>query len=88
MKKPNITEGPWRIEGQNIIGNEQNGFICTWSGKRSDAQAISALPNVARDYALLIHSIRNCKTDRGAVVLGDRLEKSIIETAKKMGFEL
>ena len=31
---------PWRVEGQDIYGNEQNGFICQWSGRTADARFI------------------------------------------------
>jgi len=46
MKKPKITPTPWKIEDQNIIGNETNGYICTWSGRRTNARAISAVPEI------------------------------------------
>lgn len=44
--KTKHTPGPWKIEGQNIIGNEINGFICTWSGRKKDANLIAAAPDL------------------------------------------
>lgn len=41
-----ITKAPWIIKGQDIIGNEPNGYICTWSGKIANAQAISCVPEL------------------------------------------
>jgi len=40
------TPGPWKIKGQNIIGNEKNGFVCTWSGRKANAHLISAAPDM------------------------------------------
>jgi hypothetical protein len=40
------TPAPWRIEGQDIYGNDKNGYICTWSGSRSDAYLIAAAPDM------------------------------------------
>lgn len=41
-----FTPGPWRIEGQHILGNEQNGYICTWSGRSANAHLIAAGPDL------------------------------------------
>lgn len=46
MKKPEITPGPWVIDGEDIIGNDTNGYICTWSGRTLNARAISAVPDM------------------------------------------
>lgn len=40
------TKSPWKIKGQDIIGNEENGYICTWSGKTADAQLIASAPEL------------------------------------------
>ena len=41
-----FTPGPWKILGQNIIGNELNGFICSWSGSIANARLIAAAPEL------------------------------------------
>ena len=38
------TKGPWTIKGQDIYGNEANGYICTWSGRTADAELIAQAP--------------------------------------------
>ena len=38
------TKGPWTIKGQDIFGNEDNGYICTWSGRTADANLITKAP--------------------------------------------
>ena len=40
------TPGPWYIRGQDILGNELNGYICTWSGRSADSYLISAAPEL------------------------------------------
>ena len=50
-----ITKAPWIIKGQDIIGNEPNGYICTWSGKIANAQAIAALPDLIEALHDLVH---------------------------------
>jgi hypothetical protein len=40
------TPGPWVIKGQDIMGNEPNGFICSWSGRSADARLIAAAPDL------------------------------------------
>jgi hypothetical protein len=40
------TPGPWRIEKQDIYGNDKNGYICTWSGRSGDAKLIAAAPDL------------------------------------------
>lgn len=95
MKKLNIIEGEWGIDnwnGQLQIETEDD-IVCkiqTFNRYRAeqDAQAISAVPNAVDDYAEILHAIENCKTNNGAVILGDKLEESIKSTAKKMGFDL
>ena len=42
----NHTPGPWVIREQDIIGNEQNGYICTWSGRSANANLIAAAPDL------------------------------------------
>lgn len=98
MKKPEITGGEWRVEPSGnphfdicVCTKKDGGSVChvtNWREKSENAKAISAVPNAVDDYARIIHSIRECKTDGGAVILGDDLEGSIMETAKKMGFKL
>ncbi len=34
------TPGPWYVENQDIFGNEEGGYICTWSGRSANAQRI------------------------------------------------
>ncbi len=40
------TPGPWRIEDQDIYGDDKNGYICTWSGYSVDAHLIAAAPDL------------------------------------------
>ena len=40
------TSNPWLIDGQDIIGNDVNGYICTWSGRSADAKLIAAAPDL------------------------------------------
>jgi hypothetical protein len=42
------TPEPWKIVEQDIIGNEQNGYICTWSGRRANAYLIAAAPELLK----------------------------------------
>ena len=46
MSNTNYTAAPWRIEGQDIIGNEVNGYICTCSGKPANKKLIAAAPEM------------------------------------------
>lgn len=48
------TPGPWRIEDQDIIGNEINGYVCTWSGRAADADLISAAPDLLEALKLVM----------------------------------
>lgn len=40
------TPGPWIIKGQDIIGNETAGFICTWSGRTANARLMAKSPDL------------------------------------------
>ena len=40
------TKGPWRVRGQDILSNGENGYICSWSGKLEDARLIAASPDL------------------------------------------
>ena len=40
------TPSPWIIKGQDIIGNETNGYICSWSGRSANAKLIAAAPDL------------------------------------------
>ena len=61
MKKPDITEAPWNIYDQNIVGNEMNGYICTWSGRRQNAKAISAVPEMIDALIMCLDFIEELK---------------------------
>lgn len=93
MNKPNISSGKWKLRKKNenpwkIGVVENHGILIAETKTGHDAKAISQIPNIIDDYMNLIYAIENCKTDAGAVILGDNLEKSIKKTANKMGFKL
>lgn len=58
------TPPPWVIRGQVIIGNEMNGYICTWSGRSANALLIAAAP----DMISALFLARDVLSDMGAQV--------------------
>ena len=42
------TPEPWYVHNQSIYGNEENGYICTWSGRSADAQRIVDCVNACK----------------------------------------
>jgi len=44
------TPGHWNILGQDIFGNEENGYICTWSGNKANASLIAAAPDLLEEH--------------------------------------
>ena len=66
------TKAKWEIKGQDIIGNEMNEYICTWSGRIANAQLIASAPEL----------LKACKE---AARLYDHLSLSPIGAAVKYG---
>ncbi len=81
--KPQHTPAPWVIKGQDIIGNEQNGYICTWSGRKADAHLIAAAPELMKALENLLTAV-----NKGTAFIGnpDRpCEKANAAIAKAKG---
>ncbi len=55
-----FTPAPWFVRGQDIFGSEQNGFICTWSGRESDGHLIAAAPD-------LLEALENIENNSGHI---------------------
>ena len=72
------TPGPWYIHGQDIIGNEPNGYICTWSGRSANANLIHAAPD-------LLEALDGVMTDVGKSLTADRYEQAVAALSKARG---
>ncbi len=83
-----ITASPWVINGQDIIGDGQVEYICTWSGRPANARLIAAAPDMleALEAMLGINSdgIETRAGDTGHVDYSDtvKMAKSAINKAR------
>lgn len=81
------TPGPWVIDGQDIIGNEPAGYVCTWSGRSANARLIAAAPDMLNE--LINFCDYNCtdcsgQTEGCSETCGLKNAKEIIERATGM----
>ena len=69
------TPSPWIIKGQDIIGNETNGYICSWSGRSANAKLIAAAPELLEALKELLQP-NNVLTKKGIVMAAKAIAKA------------
>lgn len=84
--EPKHTPKPWRVAGQNIYGNEQNGYICTWSGRLADAHLIAAAPDLLEACKDVICAVKR-KEPLGGIVFQQAIDNVKAAVAKAEGEE-
>lgn len=57
------TRGPWEVRGQEIYGNEPNGYICKWSGRSANASLIAAAPELLEALKMAVAVMQNNNID-------------------------
>lgn len=79
------TPGPWRIERQDIFGDELNGYICTWSGKTANANLIAASPDLLESCNSVIAGLKEFKVSRRGPTIESMIDLLAEAIAKAEG---